>query len=776
MIVGMDFGTTNSGMAVYDGRSVNTLPLDPASPNPRVARTALYITNDQNITIGREAINQYFTQNIGRAVKMQKVWIGELEVYGADMFFITDVYAWVDVLSPGRLFLSVKTNLRNEEYAGTVAGQFYYSLENLVALYLSVTKTRAEKLLGRELRQIVLGRPVHFAHDPLHDQLAQSRLLQAACRAGYEKVYFQYEPIAAAFSYETSMTQEQNVLVFDFGGGTLDITIIRLGGGANRRKVLATGGIPIAGDVFDQKLVRAKLPKHFGEGSTYGPRHKQLTIPAWVYDAFSDWQNILELQSAENKKILQEIAQTARYKHQIESLVSLVSGNYGLKMFDIVELAKRTLSSKRGAEILLDGPGFHVREFVTRGEFEGIIRAEIRAIEDRLDETVRESGLTADHIDVVIRTGGSSQIPAFDEMLKRKFGADKVREVDVFSSVTAGLGIIAHGIETGELELEAHLPQETEPPAAAKQTRPNINPINLDLLQRRIQLVEGGSVTSENPQQTVVFLAENQVISRDRQQTTKIEPMIQAVTAVPAETLLLLTSQYRFLLITPRQLADLESLDMGLANLYQLGGIERFGCLGHWSTITHNQRLLIVTSTGFVRPFPMDVFRANIEAPVPLKLDNPLPGVPVAVLGLNPGDELLLFTRQGRAVRVAGSQLKLGGVQVVNCGQDRVMGGVLTPQTAVSHNPFLAVTADGYGRLLLPAWVPLAEKANQKGVSLVARRSEMVGLLPAQGEIWAATTSRCVRLEYGRLPLEDSSKTDKVVKLETAESIQTIFA
>ena len=183
-------------------------------------------------------------------------------------------------LPPGRLLLSVKTRLREHDHPGTVVGQFYYSLEDLIALYLQVTKIRAEKLLGKELTQVVLGRPVRFSTDPNHDRLAQGRLLQAAFRAGYERVSFQYEPIAAAYSYETTLDKEQNVMVFDFGGGTLDLTIMRLGNPKTRR-VLATGGIPAAGDVFDQMLVRRKLPKHFGEGSLYGSRHKALTIPKW---------------------------------------------------------------------------------------------------------------------------------------------------------------------------------------------------------------------------------------------------------------------------------------------------------------------------------------------------------------------------------------------------------------------------------------------------------------------------------------------------------------
>jgi len=195
----MDFGTTNSGMAVFDGQRVRMLPLDSAGTNPEVARTALYVTNDQTISIGRDAVNRYFEENVGRPIKMKKVWVGEVEVYGADMYYVADVYAWIDVLSPGRLFLSIKSGLRDPEYQGTIVGQVYYSLENLISSYLSLTKMRAERQLGKEIREVVLGRPVIFSTDPEADELAQGRLLEAAFRAGYEKVYLQYEPTDIRF-------------------------------------------------------------------------------------------------------------------------------------------------------------------------------------------------------------------------------------------------------------------------------------------------------------------------------------------------------------------------------------------------------------------------------------------------------------------------------------------------------------------------------------------------------------------------------------------------
>ena len=813
MIVGMDFGTTNSGMAVYDGRSVNIIPLDPANNNPRVARTALYITNEQQIYIGRDALNRYFAQNVGRPVKTRKVWIGEIEIRGADMHYVTDVYVYVDVFSPGRLLLSIKTSLRDSDYPGTIIGQHYYSLENLIALYLNITKTRAEQHLGTPLKQVVLGRPVRFATDPSKDRLAQVRLLQAAFQAGYETVYLQPEPIAAAYSYETTIDRPQNVLVFDFGGGTLDLTVMRLGERASQR-VLATGGIPVAGDVFDQKLVRAKLPRHFGEGSYFGPRHKALTIPNWIYDAFSSWQTILELQTAENKKMLRDIAQTAQRRYQIEALESLVASNYGLQMFDIVEQAKRTLSDKRGATITLEGPGFKVQEFVTRGEFETIIRGEIQAIDAHIDETMAASGLKPEQIDAVIRTGGSSQIPAFDEMLQRKFGPDKVRRVDTFSSVTAGLGIFAQGLEAGLETTPAYTPDDVAPTKPAETTRPKVSPANIEVLRRRIQVQEG-VVTAESAEsdRALVVLGDDKTVTavplpgvfnregrrerreereqRDLDLEEKSVPSVKSVdisleevglpqngqramTADWDEQLLIVTSTYRFLLLTPRQLAEQQVAQVSLSQVFQLGEREVLCTVAPWHKIKQQEKLLLVTSAGLARPYPTRVMIESIEAPVPLMFDNPLPGVPIFADGAEGNEELLLVTRGGKGLRAQVGQLRGSGTQLMNVARgDRVETAVLCQP----NDPILLITADGYGRHLLAEWVPQPEKDNDKGKSLIARRSDLIAAVPHPDEttLHLLTSHRLLRLENGRPPLDDSSKTAPLLKLHKNETVLTVI-
>ncbi len=772
MIVGMDFGTTNSGMAVYDGRSVTVLPLDPASRNPRVLRTAIYVTNDQSVHIGRAALGIYFEQNIGRPVKMQKVWIGELEIFGADMYYVTDAYTLVDVLSPGRLFLSTKTSLRNSDYPGTIVGQFYYPLEDLIALYLTTTRIRAEKLLGQTLREVVLGRPVHFAREPEKDALAQARLLQAAFRAGYEKVYLQREPVAAAYSYETMLDRPQNVLVFDFGGGTLDLTIMRLGDPA-RREVLASGGIPVAGDVFDQRLVRQKLARHFGEGSQYGSRSQPRDIPRWIYDTFSDWQMILELQSRENKRILTEIARTSQRRYQIEQLIALVGGNYALLMFDTAELAKRRLSEKRGAEIKLQGAGFDVREFVTRTEFEAMIRPEIVEIEQHLQEVVAASGLEVGQIDAVIRTGGSAQIPVFYEMLCRHFGPEKVHDVDTFSSVTAGLGVIGYKLAAGEIEMPAYTPDMVRPPAEAKAPRPNVSVARLGLLQRRIQLAEGDTAVASPTtiEEALVWVdGEGKVVAQtDLSGFQNLTGLVTAVRVPLDLPLLLITNQYRFLRQTTRQLLEQQSIRVTLDDLFQLQEFEQVTTICRWGEALDKEKLLLVTSTGLLRPYPLDIFRSSVETPIPLKFSRPLPGDPVAALGANDDQQAVALTHAGRAVRYPVADLSISGTQAINCGAtDRVRTAIV----AAMAEELLLVTADGYGRILQPTWLAVPEKPNSKGRSQIARRSAAVALCPAANAC-LVTNRRLVAVDTAVLPREDSTKTKLLLELEEGEGVET---
>ncbi len=117
--VGIDFGTSNSGVAVYDGQHVHLLPVDPKNVLPEVIKTVLYITREYRPSIGQEAVEHYYRDNVNRQRRFVKQWAGEIDVYGADMHYVRDIFVYVDELQPGRLLQYIKTALRKEGYEGT---------------------------------------------------------------------------------------------------------------------------------------------------------------------------------------------------------------------------------------------------------------------------------------------------------------------------------------------------------------------------------------------------------------------------------------------------------------------------------------------------------------------------------------------------------------------------------------------------------------------------------------------------------------------------------
>ena len=518
---------------------------------------------------------------------------------------------------------------------------------------------------------------------------------------------------------------------------------------------------------------------------------KHSPFPNGIYDSFSDWQTMLDLQTADNRRMLREIAQTAQRKHQIEALLSLVSSNYGVKVFDDVEKAKRILSEKRGAEIRLDGPDFKVREFVTRSEFERIIKVHVDAIEKHLLETVATSGLHADEIDVVIRTGGSAQIPVFDEMLRRHFGDAKVRSVDTFSSVTAGLGVIAYELENGVTELPVYTPDSIAKPTQAQDLQPSVSKANLDLLKLRVLMSEGITTVvptfggTQEQQIGLVIIGEEKKITAVSLPTTITDDTIllsgfglnhtiqRAITAELDEPLLLLTSFYRFLIITPRQLLDLQATNLTLSALHHLEGRETLCGVARWNEIKACERLLLVTTTGLARAYPINVMIDSIEAPVPFRFDNPLEGLPNIVLGVNKRDELLIMTNEGRATRLPLTAVGVRGLQAINCGKtDRVAAARIVQP----NSELILLTADGYGRHLLAEWVPIMTKANQKGKVQIARRSQLLGIANSDKMFWLMSQRQLTNGRKGeRLPMQNSTKTARFIKLAADEQLQSII-
>lgn len=440
--IGVDFGTTNSSAAVYAGGQVRLLRLDPVNAAPAIMRTALFITRDGVPFIGREAINRYTEGNVGREIEYQWAHVGEAEVTFADVGTVLQaLYTLVDANVPGRLFQSIKSHLSDAGFTDTDVFGTRYTLEALIAVILRIAVQRAEAELGRPVTGMVIGRPVHYAaDDPRRDALAIERMRRACELAGLPAVTFLPEPLAAALAYAATASGEQHVLVFDFGGGTLDVTVMRIDD-RGRREVLAIDGVPVGGDLMDRHIVMGKFLPHFGAEATFGPR--RLPLPATIAAHLSEWQSIVELNLPRYRGIIDEAARTGDQPRQLRALRTLVRENYGLPLYEEVERAKVRLSSLEATSIAMNVPGIQFREPLERWDFERLIGPDVRAVAACVDRAVAAAGLEHGEIDVVLRTGGSSRIPCYVDMLAGKFGGDKLREMDVFTGVASGLAIAA---------------------------------------------------------------------------------------------------------------------------------------------------------------------------------------------------------------------------------------------------------------------------------------------------------------------------------------------
>ncbi len=435
--VGLDFGTSNSGVAIYDGQRVKLLPLDRQNVLPEVVKSVLYITRDYKCSIGQEAVELYYRDNVNRQRRFVRQWAGEIDYHGGELQYVRDVFVYVDELKPGRLLQYLKTALRKDGFDGTQIFERFYTVGDLVQTYLGLLKNRAEQILGEKIESATLGRPVKFSENPERDRRAEDILRQAAYEAGFKQVDFELEPIAAALDYEQTLSAPQNVVIFDFGGGTLDIAVMRLGAPGGRQ-VYSSGGVDIAGSDFDRAIIEKRMLPHFGLGKI---SHQPEILE--MIQAVPDWMALPELATPLNRNTLDKAIRAGLAPVRLKALQALIYNDLAFTFYNRVEAAKIALSSVGATVVTLDDKEIALWELYTRLQFESDIFDYVGQVEQVLFETLAKSGLEPGQIDAVVKTGGSSNIPLFTAMLARIFGAEKVKESNAFSSVVAGLAIKA---------------------------------------------------------------------------------------------------------------------------------------------------------------------------------------------------------------------------------------------------------------------------------------------------------------------------------------------
>lgn len=441
MVIGIDFGTSNTSTAIYDGNRVVFIPLDPFNPEDiNVLSSMLYISNKREQLFGYRAMLEYQEKMSGRVFHLEKQYYGAHSMYFADKTVTIDGYVLEYKDIPGRLFQYLK------KYLGTDIITSVFGIEykpyQLISYILKYIKSKAEAYLEQEIDSVLIGRPVKFSGNEDFNQNAE-KFLGFACKlAGFKHFEFQYEPVAAAFSYSLEAKDNESVLIFDFGGGTFDVSVVNFQNKIAR--ILAIGGVPIGGYDFDKDIMYEKIAPYFGRGCR-NKKDNTLLLSDAFYKGIENWQAIVNL----NKNImflkrLRNLRRNANNSEPFEALECLVKENHGFAVFQEIEKVKKELSSSSKTVFKYDKDAIEIHEQITQKEFDNILLQYSNRIFDAVDDVLKSANLKYTDISHVIRVGGSSRIPFFYQQLLKRFDKNKVRMKDELKNVVAGLAVEAY--------------------------------------------------------------------------------------------------------------------------------------------------------------------------------------------------------------------------------------------------------------------------------------------------------------------------------------------
>ena len=417
-VCGIDFGTSNSTVAIVRGANTALVPVEDA--HTTIPSAIFYPADGSPPLYGRRAVKAY-TERDG-----------------------------------GRLMRSLKSILGSELIAEkTAVGGKYLSFESILVGFLAHLKAQAERFSGAAIDAVVMGRPVHFVDDnEAIDARAETKLREIAGAAGFKSVSFQFEPIAAALSFEHTLSQEELVFISDIGGGTADFSIVAVGpdrrAKADRSQdILASDGIRVGGTNLDMRLSMAAVMPHLG---SLAKTRKGLDLPRWPFVDLATWHRIHTIASPKNMLTLRQILADCAEPGPFERYIDVIKGQNGHLIAARVEQAKIDLSGQDTVDIDLNET---MRGLATRADKAGFERAigfELDRLQAAVAATLAASGRSARDITTVFLTGGTSAVPAVKRVLAAVLPEARSIEGDLFNSVGFGLALEARRRHAGALK------------------------------------------------------------------------------------------------------------------------------------------------------------------------------------------------------------------------------------------------------------------------------------------------------------------------------------
>lgn len=411
---GLDFGTSNTTLAFHlDGRPM-LCPLEGQSAT--LPSAVFFDFEEHGVRYGRDAVDCYIEGYEGRLLRALKSVLGS------------------QLINETTLIQRKRVAVR------AIIGMFLRHLKAVAQRHLEQRQIRGE------LDSVVLGRPVRFVdHDDAADRDAESQLVAIAKAEGFRHVETQFEPIAAALTYEQSLAKEEVSLVVDLGGGTSDFVIARLSPEGARRTdravdILGRSGVHVGGTDFDRRLSIEQAMPHLGYHALLGP--KRLPMPSHLFHDLATWHKIPFLYTPDNLAFLRTAMPTADHPELLKRLVAVFAKRKGHHIASAVEAAKIALSEMRETILHLPlEPDIDVT--VTRDALDLAVHDDTTRILDAIDRCCKLASVAPGELQSVFLTGGSTGIPAVRRRILAHVPNARPVDGDRFGSVGLGLAIDA---------------------------------------------------------------------------------------------------------------------------------------------------------------------------------------------------------------------------------------------------------------------------------------------------------------------------------------------
>ncbi len=413
--VGIDFGTTNSVIAMASGTGTAELvQFDAPGGASSVFRSALCFWQEDTAPGGL--------------------------AHEAGPWAIAE---FLDFPQGSRLLQSFKSVAARATFENANLFEKRLRFEELGQVFLTHLLAHGEAALRNLPERIVVGRPVRYVGAQPDPALARRRYDAMFAQLGRE-IHYVYEPLGAAYGFAAGLSDPATLLVADFGGGTSDFSIVRVGspGAAQRCVPLGSAGIGIAGDRFDSRIMDKLVLPLLGKGGTYNSFGKVLDIPAGHFTDFGDWSRLALMRNRRTLAQLAQLERSATDPAAIARMIAVVENELGYALYEAVGQLKRSLSSETHGRFHFEGPGLVIDAEVSRSEFEGWIAPDLHRIGETLDAALANAGLDASQIDQVFLTGGSSLIPAVRHVFERRFGQGIIASGNEMTSIAHGLALL----------------------------------------------------------------------------------------------------------------------------------------------------------------------------------------------------------------------------------------------------------------------------------------------------------------------------------------------